>query len=99
MTPVPLVTSSNRFGRSRFFSDSLHEPGVGCRNAGGQAAGARVIDFKTDRVSAPRAPEHAQSYRPQLEAYRDVVARIYDLEPKRVEMVILLVEPGVVVTL
>ena len=37
-----------------------------------------VVDFKTDRVTAQEAPERAEVYRGQLQAYSDALSRIME---------------------
>ncbi len=40
--------------------------------------GLTVVDFKTDRIRPEQTAERAEEYRPQLAAYSDVLARIFD---------------------
>ena len=47
-----------------------------------QQDGITILDFKTDRVGNQLA-ERAAYYRPQLDAYADALARIYDIPVKR----------------
>jgi ATP-dependent helicase/nuclease subunit A len=52
---------------------------------GGKPIGAQVIDFKTDDISQPGAlTGRVEHYRPQMVAYCDAVARLYDLPRERV---------------
>jgi len=46
---------------------------------------AVVLDFKTDRVRAEDVEERVEFYRPQLEGYRRVLARMTRLDPGRIE--------------
>lgn len=61
--------------------------------------GAEVIDYKTDWVP-PGDPEQVERlvehYRPQQEAYRDAVAKMYNLQPDRITARLLLVGAGIV---
>lgn len=48
--------------------------------AGGNVIGAQVLDYKTDDISQPgKFAERIEHYRPQLTAYCEAVARLYDL--------------------
>lgn len=40
--------------------------------------GLTVVDFKTDRVTAAEAPQRAEVYRPQLDAYAKALSRILE---------------------
>ena len=69
---------------------------------GNQIIAADVIDYKTDRLPAndPGAINvRAESYRPQLEAYRRAAARLCRLAAERVSVRLLFLEPGVIRTL
>jgi ATP-dependent exoDNAse (exonuclease V) beta subunit len=60
---------------------------------------ADVIDFKTDRLAAdnPAAlADRVEHYRPQLEAYRRALARLYRLPADRVSARLVFVELGIV---
>jgi ATP-dependent exoDNAse (exonuclease V) beta subunit len=64
---------------------------------GDRPLAADVLDFKTDQVRSeePRAIDaRVETYRPQLDAYRRAVARVWDLEVARVSARLLFVEPG-----
>jgi ATP-dependent exoDNAse (exonuclease V) beta subunit len=64
-----------------------------------QVVAADVVDYKTDALPAddPQAVEvRAEIYRPQLEAYRRAVSKLYRLAPERISARLLFVEPGVV---
>ena len=66
---------------------------------GGLVVGAEVLDFKTDRVSADDEVELArrvEHYRPQVEAYCEVVRERYGLEGADVRGRLLFLETGVV---
>ncbi|MHC5113237.1 MAG: UvrD-helicase domain-containing protein [Planctomycetota bacterium] len=65
----------------------------------GEPHRAEVIDFKTDDVDAGRCPEHAETYRVQLETYRTVAATMLGLPEDSVSMTLLFLRPGVAVTL
>ena len=61
--------------------------------------GADIIDFKTDSVSREdpaRVEETVEHYRPQQEAYRFAVSRMFHLDPEQVSARLLLLEPGIV---
>ena len=66
---------------------------------GDKIVGADVIDFKTDAVS-PDDPETlnatVEHYRPQQEAYRSAVAKMFQLEPDKISARLLLLAAGVV---
>ena len=47
-----------------------------------EADGITVIDFKTDYVTEETLGSTAEYYRPQVSAYADAMARIYDLPVK-----------------
>jgi ATP-dependent exoDNAse (exonuclease V) beta subunit len=49
--------------------------------AGGRVQSAELIDFKSDRVEGAALAQRAEGYRPQLEAYRRVLARMTGLQP------------------
>ena len=60
---------------------------------------AEVLDFKTDQLPADRPEQLAETiaaYRPQLNAYRQAVARFAGLPIERVFARLLFVEPGLV---
>jgi ATP-dependent helicase/nuclease subunit A len=61
--------------------------------------GAEVIDFKTDTVlidDDSRIEETVEHYRPQQEAYRTAVSRLFGLPASKVRLRLLLVSPGLV---
>jgi ATP-dependent helicase/nuclease subunit A len=65
---------------------------------GDRAAGADVLDYKTDKLPAddPRAIEaRVEEYRPQLEAYRRAAAKLLNLQPGQVSARLLFVGPGI----
>jgi ATP-dependent helicase/nuclease subunit A len=66
----------------------------------GALARAEVLDFKTDDVPAPGTPlfdARVAHYRPQLDAYRAAVARVYGVAESAVTARLALVRAGVVV--
>lgn len=60
---------------------------------------AVVTDFKTDRVKPSELAERVAFYRPQLEGYRRVLARMTGLDPTRIEARLLFLRPDRVATL
>lgn len=58
------------------------------KDAAGKPVRARILDFKTDR--APDAARH----RPQMEDYRQAVARLFALSPERIAGTLLFVRTG-----
>ncbi|MCA9175080.1 MAG: UvrD-helicase domain-containing protein [Planctomycetales bacterium] len=66
---------------------------------GDRVVGADVIDFKTDAVSTDD-PETlnatVEHYRPQQEAYRSAVAKMFKLEPEKISTRLLLLAAGIV---
>jgi ATP-dependent exoDNAse (exonuclease V) beta subunit len=47
------------------------------RDGKGEAVGAEVVDFKTDRLDGKKERmERAEYYRPQLEAYAEAVSKL-----------------------
>jgi ATP-dependent exoDNAse (exonuclease V) beta subunit len=68
------------------------------RDAAGAPVRARVIDYKTDRVDAARVDERVAFYRPQLESYRRVLARMTGLALGAIEAQVAFLEAGVVRT-
>lgn len=67
---------------------------------GEKAVGADILDFKSDSLDAgdPAAVEEKREfYRPQLEAYRTAVAKLYGLGDDRITTRLVFVEPGVIV--
>jgi len=67
--------------------------------AGGRALRAELIDWKNEQLPAAEAGARAELHRGQLAAYRRVLARILDLEERRIRMVVAFLHPGVVVEL
>jgi ATP-dependent exoDNAse (exonuclease V) beta subunit len=63
---------------------------------GDKITAAEVLDFKTDDLpDDPRAiTARTEFYRPQLEAYRHAVARMYRLEEKKIAARLLFITPG-----
>jgi ATP-dependent exoDNAse (exonuclease V) beta subunit len=65
-----------------------------------QAIAADVIDFKTDAVDSNDAaaiPAKLEFYRPQLDAYRRAVARMFRIPTRRITARLVLVSAGCVV--
>ncbi|MCY3001431.1 MAG: UvrD-helicase domain-containing protein [Planctomycetota bacterium] len=67
----------------------------------GKAVRAHVIDYKTNKAAGFEGGREAlvEHYRPQLEAYRDAVARICGLAPNLVETSLFFVESDELVSL
>ena len=58
---------------------------------------AEIVDFKSDALGAcdeAALRERAESYRPQLELYREGLARLEGLEPERIGLRVCFVVPG-----
>jgi ATP-dependent exoDNAse (exonuclease V) beta subunit len=69
---------------------------------GERPSAADVIDFKSDRLDPcnPAAlADRVEHYRPQLEAYRRALTRLFRLPADRVSARLVFVEPGIVETL
>ena len=65
------------------------------RDAGGRAVSAEIQDFKTNAVSpAEDLRETAEGYRPQLDLYREAVARMLDLPTGQVSASLLFTHCG-----
>ena len=45
--------------------------------------GITIVDFKTDFVTEDTIMNRAEHYRPQVQAYADAMARIYNVAVKR----------------
>jgi hypothetical protein len=62
----------------------------------GQALGAEILDFKTDRIAPDKSnlPERIERYRPQLHAYRRALAAMLGLDPARITAQLLFVDSG-----
>ena len=45
--------------------------------------GITVIDFKTDRINAEGLAKKVEQYRPQVQAYAEALARIYEKPVKQ----------------
>jgi ATP-dependent helicase/nuclease subunit A len=56
---------------------------------------AEVLDFKTDAVEGAGIAARVDVYRPQLDAYRRIVAALYELPPEDVRAGLLFVTAGV----
>ena len=66
------------------------------------AGAAEIIDFKTDRIGAPGAPDAAAlaarvaHYAPQMQAYRRALAQLTGLAPAAIACHLLFLEVDVV---
>ena len=60
---------------------------------------AELIDFKTDRVEGQRLEASVERYRPQLEAYRRVLAHLTGLAEGAIRARLLFLHQGVVLDL
>ena len=71
------------------------------RDADGAAVAAHLIDFKTDHVAADSdvLRKRVETYRPQLEAYRQALSQMLRLDPKRITAELVFTTPGVAVPL
>ncbi|MHC4320462.1 MAG: UvrD-helicase domain-containing protein, partial [Planctomycetota bacterium] len=65
--------------------------------ADGTIRSAVVIDFKTDNIGAADAEQTAESYRLQLNAYRQAAGMFLGIDALAIEAVVLFVTPGVAV--
>ena len=68
-------------------------------DSSGKATSAIVIDFKTDAIVEGSAEAQAETHRDQLQAYRDIVAEMFDLAPKSIALQVLLVGAGASIAL
>ena len=66
---------------------------------GGQAVRADLIDWKSDHVAANAVAARVATYRPQIEAYRRVLARITGLDEGAITTRIAFLHAGSVVDL
>jgi ATP-dependent helicase/nuclease subunit A len=67
------------------------------RREGGRTVSAGILDFKTDRVEGEALKGRAESYRPQMEAYRRALARMIGLAEGAIEARLVFLGPDVVV--
>ncbi len=58
---------------------------------------ARIIDFKTDDLTAATVSEKAKTYAPQLELYRRVLSRLLALPESAITATLVFTVPGVLV--
>jgi ATP-dependent exoDNAse (exonuclease V) beta subunit len=63
----------------------------------GRLVGAEVIDYKTDAIGEGGAEAIVEEYRPQIQAYRQAVARMHGLPVQNVTAKLLLIEAGLAV--
>ena len=61
---------------------------------GDKTVAADVIDFKTDDIDSTALQARTEYYRPQLEAYRRVVARIAGMQEDRIALRLVFTVPG-----
>ncbi len=63
----------------------------------GRVVGAEVLDFKTDGVTPGEQSftDRVEHYRPQLNAYRAAVAKVFGLSASAVRATLVFLEPGV----
>jgi ATP-dependent helicase/nuclease subunit A len=69
---------------------------------GARITRAEILDFKTDALAGAlpeQIRQRAAEYRPQLEAYRRAVVTMCRLAPDQVDATLVMLEPGVLVTL
>jgi ATP-dependent helicase/nuclease subunit A len=66
---------------------------------GGRIASVSIIDFKTDAISPADAVLLGTHYRPQLQAYRQAVVEMLNVDEKSISIAVLFVEPGLLVNL
>jgi len=68
------------------------------RNAAGQAVGARVMDFKSNRIATEHElSEHVAAYKPQMRDYADAASRLLQLDSSRISTLLLFTRIGRVV--
>ena len=66
------------------------------RDETGHAIRARIIDYKSNRVAAAGVETLVLHYTPQLRWYRRALARLLDLDPKKIRCTLIFTRPGVV---
>jgi len=69
------------------------------RREGGRVVDADIVDFKTDRVDEAALAARVEAYRPQMEAYRRVLARMTELSAARIRLRLAFLAPDTVVDL
>lgn len=69
------------------------------KRTGGRIAAVSIIDFKTDAVSPADAALLGTHYRPQLQAYRQAVMEMLNVDEMAISIAVLFVEAGMVVNL
>jgi ATP-dependent exoDNAse (exonuclease V) beta subunit len=83
------VRTAGRLLQGRFDRVVLHA------DQAGSVQSATLIDFKTDRLNDDHQLETAaQRYRPQLNAYRQALAQLLDLDEHRITAMLAFVELG-----
>jgi len=84
----------------RWLASGALDRAVIARPAGAPAR-AELIDFKSDRLGGGEhaLAERAELYRPQLEAYRDALARICGLDPASVRCRLAFLDSGTILDL
>jgi ATP-dependent exoDNAse (exonuclease V) beta subunit len=65
-----------------------------------KSVAAEIVDFKTDTISDPAAlPARVETYRPQLDFYRQAVAQLFQIAANDVSATLVFVQPGEIVRL
>jgi ATP-dependent exoDNAse (exonuclease V) beta subunit len=65
------------------------------RNERGRVSAATVLDFKSDEVSDDASlAELGKQYKPQMETYRNALYRMLGLQPAKVALRLVFVQPG-----
>lgn len=67
------------------------------RDSQGAVSSARIIDFKTDTVTAESAPQRAEKYRSQLQRYRRALTALIGLETQQIQCSLAFIQPGLVI--
>lgn len=65
----------------------------------GRPQAALLLDFKTDRVDEAEVDSHLIRYRPQVDAYRQALAKLLGILPTAVQASLFFLAPGVRVSL
>ena len=64
------------------------------RDEAGRAVRARIIDYKSNQVAAAGVETLVLHYTPQLRWYRMALARLLDLDPKKIRCTLIFTRPG-----